>query len=136
MPKGFAQDMIWHIALHDDWLDAQTAGEYLVSTRGMMLEAVGYIHCSKPEQIEGVAGRFYADLGELLLLEIDPTRIESEIIEEPPAPGINELFPHIYGPLPIAAVRSVRQWTRGETGWLLPDQGPENTPELSEPFSE
>jgi len=128
--------MIWHIALHADWLHAQNTGEYRVSTRGMTLAEVGYIHCSKPEQIEGVAGRFYDDLSELLLLGIDPDRVESEIIEEPPAPGIDELFPHIYGPLPIAAVRSVRQWTRGETGWLLPDQGPEKMPELSEPFSE
>jgi len=128
--------MIWHIALHADWLHAQNTGEYRVSTRGMTLAEVGYIHCSKPEQIEGVASRFYDDLNELLLLEIDPARVESDIVEEPPAPGIDELFPHIYGPLPIAAVRSVRQWTRGETGWLLPDQGPEKMPELSEPFSE
>ena len=128
--------MIWHIALYDDWRDAQLSGSYLVSTRGMTLEEVGYIHCSKPEQIEGVAQRFYADLSELLLLEVDPERVESEIVEEPPAPGVSELFPHIYGPLPITAVRSVRQWTRGETGWVLPDQGPEKTPELSEPFSE
>ncbi|MGA0962147.1 MAG: DUF952 domain-containing protein [Ilumatobacteraceae bacterium] len=128
--------MIWHIALHDDWRDAQLSGLYLVSTRGMTLEEVGYIHCSKPEQIEGVAQRFYADLRELLLLEVDPERVESEIVEEPPAPGVSELFPHIYGPLPITAVCSVRQWTRGETGWVLPDQGPEKTPELSEPFSE
>jgi len=128
--------MIWHIALQDDWRDAQPSGSYLVSTRGMTLEEVGYIHCSKPEQIEGVAQRFYADLSELLLLEVDPERVESEIVEEPPAPGVSELFPHIYGPLPITAVCSVRQWTRGETGWVLPDQGPEKTPELSEPFSE
>ncbi|NBS30727.1 MAG: DUF952 domain-containing protein [Actinobacteria bacterium] len=127
--------MIWHIALYDDWRDAQLSGSYLVSTRGMTLEEVGYIHCSKPEQIEGVAQRFYADFSELLLLEVDPERVESEIVEEPPAPGVSELFPHIYGPLPITAVRSVRQWTRGETGWVLPDQGPEKTPELSEPFS-
>jgi len=128
--------MIWHIALEDDWRDAQLSGSYLISTRGMTLKEVGYIHCSKPEQIEGVAQRFYADLSELLLLEVDPERVESEIVEEPPAPGVSELFPHIYGPLPITAVCSVRQWTRGETGWVLPDQGPEKTPELSEPFSE
>ncbi len=128
--------MIWHIALHADWLHAHRVGEYLMSTRGMTLDEVGYIHCSTPEQIEGVAERFYDDLDKLLLLEIDPDRVGSTIIEEPPAPGVEELFPHIYGPLPIAAVRSVRQWTRGETGWLLPDQGPENTPEVSAPFSE
>ena len=101
----------------------------------MTLHEVGYIHCSTAEQIEGVAQRFYADLSELLLLEIDPDLVDADIIEEPPAPGAEELFPHIYGPLPIAAVRSVRQWTKSETGWQLPDQGPENATALSEPFS-
>ena len=75
------------------------------------------------------------DLSELLLLEIDPDLVDADIIEEPPAPGAEELFPHIYGPLPIAAVRSVRKWTKSETGWQLPDQGPENATALSEPFS-
>ena len=127
--------MIWHIALKTDWVEAQTSGDYRISTRGMTLDEVGYIHCSKPEQIEGVAQRFYSDLSELLLLEIDPDLVDADIIEEPPAPGVEELFPHIYGPLSNAAVRSVRQWTKSETGWRLPDQGPENATALSEPFS-
>ena len=101
----------------------------------MTLDEVGYIHCSKPEQIEGVAERFYSDLSELFLLEIDPDLVDADIIEEAPSPVVEELFPHIYGPLPIAAVRSVRQWTKTETGWQLPDQGPESATALSEPFS-
>lgn len=127
--------MIWHIALKTDWVDAQAVGDYCVSTRGMTLDEVGYIHCSKPEQIEAVAERFYSDLSELLLLEIDPDLVDADIIDEPPAPGVEELFAHIYGPLPIAAVRSVRQWTKSKNGWQLPDQGPENAAALSEPFS-
>ena len=62
----------------------------------MTPDEVGYIHCSTPEQIEGVAERFYSDLSELLLLEIDPDLIDADIIEEPPAPGVEELFPHIW----------------------------------------
>ena len=88
--------MIWHIALKTDWVEAQTSGEYRISTRGMTLDEVGYIHCSTPEQIEGVAQRFYADLSELLLLEIDPDLVDADIIEEPPALGVEELFPHIW----------------------------------------
>ena len=127
--------MIWHIALKTDWLEALASGDYRISTRGMMLDEVGYIHCSTPEQIEDVAQRFYSDFSELLLLEINPDLVDADIIEEPPAAGVEELFPHIYGPLPIAAVISVRQWTKSETGWQLPAQGPEKATALSEPFS-
>lgn len=129
--------MIWHIALKTDWVDAQASGEYCISTRGKTLDEVGYIHCSKPEQLEGVAQRFYSDLSELLLLEIDPNLVDANIIEEPLTPGSEEEFPHIYGPLQITAVRSVRQWTKSETAWQIPGQSQdqENATSLSEPFS-
>ncbi|MED5328186.1 MAG: DUF952 domain-containing protein, partial [Actinomycetota bacterium] len=46
--------MIWHIALKTDWVEAQASRDYRISTRGMTLDEVGYIHCSTTEQIEGV----------------------------------------------------------------------------------
>ena len=54
--------MIWHIALKTDWVEAQASRDYRISTRGMTLDVVGYIHCSTTEQIEGVARRFYSDV--------------------------------------------------------------------------
>lgn len=123
--------MIWHLALPDDWRAAMQAGEYSVSTRSMTLDQVGFIHCAYSEQIEGVAQRFYDDCTTLLLIQIDPDRTGSSVVDEPPADGIDELFPHLYGPLPISAVTRVGLWRRSEHGWNLDQAGPENTPEWS-----
>ena len=79
----------------------------------------------------GCGGGFYSDLSELLLLEIDPDLIDADIIEEPPAPGVGELFPHNHGPLQI---RGCGVDSGPSSCWQLPDQGPENATALSEPF--
>ena len=119
-PGPDADEPIFHIALPDDWTAAFTFGEYAVSTRGMSLDEVGFIHCSTHSQIEATANRFYADLSELILLTIDALMIPSDILWEPAAPGLDELFPHIYGPLPIAAVNMHQFWMRERTSWQLP----------------
>jgi uncharacterized protein (DUF952 family) len=112
---------IFHIALPDDWAAAFTFGEYAMSTRGMSLDEVGFIHCSTRAQIEATANRFYADLSELVLLTIDALMVPADIVWEPPAPGVDELFPHIYGTLPIAAVNIHQFWMRKGDAWELPD---------------
>jgi glutathione S-transferase len=124
--------VIWHLALPGDWVQTlQSQQDYTISTRGMTLAEVGFIHCSYPHQIEGVAERFYNDCHELLLLGVDRRRLTSPVIDEPPAVGIDELFPHIYGPLPIDAVTRAGIWRRSDEGWSLDQAGPENTPEWS-----
>lgn len=123
--------MIWHVALPEDWLTATRVGIYSISTRSMTLDQVGFIHCAYPHQIAGVAQRFYDDCTELLLIQINPEQTGSTVVDEPPADGIDELFPHLYGPLPISAVTRVGVWRRSEHGWNLDQAGPENTPEWS-----
>ena len=99
---------IFHLALPEDWARAREVGEYRVSTRGVTLEEVGFIHASGPHQWQGVRRRFYADVdGPLLLLTIDPARLEAEVVREPGVPGGDELFPHVYGPIPVDAVTEV-----------------------------
>ena len=71
------------------------------------------------KQVESVANRFYGDLEELSLLTVDLDRIESDVRWEPPAPGADELYPHIYGPLPVSAVTAVRTWRRSGGDWSL-----------------
>lgn len=115
-----SDEPIFHIALPEDWAAAFTFGEYAMSTRAMSLDEVGFIHCSTRAQIEATANRFYADLHELALLTVDPLLVPANIIWEPPAPGADELFPHIYGPLPIAAVNIHQFWTRSTDVWTLP----------------
>jgi glutathione S-transferase len=103
---------IFHLALPDDWAAAFATGEYRMSTRGVTLEAEGFIHCSTREQMEDTANRFYGDLDHLVVLTIDPTLVPSPIVFEPPAPGLEVVFPHIYGPLPVEAVNLASSWTR------------------------
>lgn len=96
---------IFHLALLRDWEEAQRAGAYTVSTRGQSLAEVGFIHASRADQWTGVRDRFYADVTEpMVLLQIDPALLDVPVVEEPPAPGMTETFPHVYGPLPVGAV--------------------------------
>jgi uncharacterized protein (DUF952 family) len=111
---------IFHLALPDDWAAAFTTGEYRMSTRGVTLEQEGFIHCSTREQMEATANRFYGDVEHLVVLTVDPRLVPSPIVFEPPAPGTDVLFPHIYGPLPIAAVNVATAWTRRpDAAWTL-----------------
>ncbi|GHJ44719.1 hypothetical protein Cs7R123_20610 [Catellatospora sp. TT07R-123] len=96
--------MIYQIALPEDWAQAQYTGSYTVSTRGVSLEQEGFLHASDTlEQIRAVRGRYYADRDDLLLVEIDESLLDVPVVRESPA-GSAELYPHIYGPLPLSAV--------------------------------
>jgi glutathione S-transferase len=99
---------LYHLALRPEWQAARVEGIYRRSTRGRSLEEVGFIHLSAVHQVEATAERFYADLsaGELLLLTVDASRLADLglPVRWEPAPGSGELFPHLYGALPLEAV--------------------------------
>ena len=96
---------LFHLALKGDWNHAQDAGLYQWSTRGMRLGQVGFIHCSWQEQVATTFERFYAGAGDVLLLKIDPKRLTTPLRADAVPTG--ELFPHLYGALPIEAVDSI-----------------------------
>lgn len=101
--------MILHLAVRSDWEAARDAGSYPWSTRGLTLDEVGYVHCSHEHQWRGVRDRFYADLAddELVLLVVDESKLSSPVVVER-LDGAPDAFPHIYGPLDIAAVVETR----------------------------
>jgi uncharacterized protein (DUF952 family) len=94
---------LFHIALPEDWVAAQTAGSYAVSTRGRTLAEEGYIHCSFAEQVAATATRFYGDVPAVVLLRVDPDRLTSPVVVEDLVGG-GEAFPHVYGPINLDAV--------------------------------
>jgi uncharacterized protein (DUF952 family) len=101
---------IFHIATAPDWQAAQASGAYTTSTRGVTLEEEGFIHASRADQWEGVRAAYYADVTEpLVLLEIDTDLLEVPVVEEIPAPGMTETFPHVYGAIPPSAVVAVTE---------------------------
>jgi uncharacterized protein (DUF952 family) len=116
---------VLHLALASDWADAERAGRYEVSSRGRTLAEEGFIHTSTSRQVDGVLGRYYADLDPagLRLLVIDVPELERagspvrwDEVTGAPAP-----FPHIYGPIVPAAVVAVLP-LGGSTGAAeLPD---------------
>ena len=104
---------IFHIATAEDWRTAQHTGTYVRSTVGRSLEQDLYIHAAYAHQLSKVRQRFFAEVyTPLLLLEIDTERLRSHIVAEQPAPGAEEIYPHIYGPLTIDAVVRVSDVTR------------------------
>jgi uncharacterized protein (DUF952 family) len=102
---------LFHVALAADWQAAREAGDYRVSSLGRALEEEGFLHASYAHQWPGVLAAYYSKLEEpLVLLEIDPDRLDVPVVVEAPAgsgPGA-EQFPHVYGPLPVDAVVAVR----------------------------
>ena len=98
---------LFHIAVPEDWVAAQVAGAYAVSTRGRTLADEGYIHCSFADQVAATAGRFYGDLDEVVVLRIDAGQLSSPVVVED-LTGSGEEFPHVYGPIDIHAVVEAR----------------------------
>ncbi|MRK01920.1 DUF952 domain-containing protein [Aeromicrobium sp. S22] len=95
---------IFHLATADAWAEARSRGTYTVSTLGLDLSDVGFIHCSQEGQVDGVHERFYREVAEpLALLEIDTDLLTSPW-QLDDVPGQPEPFPHVYGPINADAV--------------------------------
>src|SRR5437868_15461635 len=90
---------IYHIVLPEIWA-AFDSDLYEAAS----LETEGFIHCSFAEQLDSVISRYYSDKGTVVILEIDPERLMSRVINEPSTN--NEIYPHIYGPLNRDAILS------------------------------
>lgn len=111
--------MILHIISRDDWAAASAAGEVAAPS----LAGVGYVHCSDPGTAHLPANGLFAGRQDMLLLEIDPSRLgvplrwEPGDGEDPAGPW----FPHVYGPIPVSAVLAVHDFPpRAEGSFELP----------------
>jgi uncharacterized protein (DUF952 family) len=98
---------IFHITLPAHWEQAQRDGAITMSTRDVTLAEEGFVHCSFAEQLAATAARFFGDLDEVVVLRIDPSAITSPVVTEDLYDAGQE-FPHVYGPIDLAAVVEVR----------------------------
>jgi uncharacterized protein (DUF952 family) len=94
--------VILHITTPAAWADAIATGAYTADS----LTTEGFIHCSEARQLAGVVQRHFPGRTGLLLLHIDPSRLDAEVRYEN-LEGGTELFPHVYGPIPVQAVVDV-----------------------------
>jgi uncharacterized protein (DUF952 family) len=109
---------IYHITSAVEAGDAARLGEYVPKA----FEADGFIHCSYPRQVQAVANRRFSGRTDLVLLEIDRAKLPCEVVDEN-LEGGTDLFPHIYGCLPMSAVVRIHPFPCGADGRFdLPDQ--------------
>jgi uncharacterized protein (DUF952 family) len=95
-------DYIYHITTRDQWTRAREAGQYEANT----LASEGYMHCSTQDQVAGVLERYFKGQTSLVKLKILKEKVERPLVFEL-AGSINEVFPHIHGPLNLDAVVEV-----------------------------
>lgn len=107
--------MILHITTEEEWACSRSRGHHEAPS----LTDEGFIHCSTPAQIAATANRFYAGREDLILLSIDPGKLAAEIKYENTEGG-SELFPHVYGPIELAAVIDARPWRPEAGGFRAP----------------
>lgn len=90
--------VIFHLVDEASWAVAVERGEH----RPASLSSQGFVHLSTRAQVLGTANRFFAGRHDMLLLHVDEARLPGVLKYEEGEPG--QLFPHLYGPLPVAAV--------------------------------
>ena len=107
------------------WRAAEAAGVF----EGAPVDlADGFIHFSTREQVAETAARHFAGQSDLVLVAVDARALGAALRWEPSRGGAS--FPHLYGPLPLAAVRSVQPLRLGEDGrHAFPDMAFSDLPE-------
>lgn len=104
-------DLVYKIAPSALWREAEAEGRF----RGAPVDlADGFIHFSTAAQARETAARHFAGQGDLVLVAVDAAAFGDALRWEPSRGGA--LFPHLYGPLSLDAVRSVVPLPLGPDG--------------------
>ncbi len=97
------RDPILHITTRAEWDAARERGSYTAAS----LATEGFIHLSSPDQLAGTVSRYYRGQRDLVVLVLDPDRIEPGALRWEPSTG-GALFPHLYRAIDPAEVIEVR----------------------------
>nr|WP_068431756.1 DUF952 domain-containing protein [Magnetospirillum sp. XM-1]CUW38540.1 conserved protein of unknown function\ len=102
---------IYHVCRRTEWQYAQTTGVYGGSSQDA---ADGFIHFSGPDQVRASVAKHRAGQDDLVIVAVDPQLLSDALRWEVSRGG--QLFPHLYGPLPLSAVKWVSDLTLGADG--------------------
>jgi len=81
------------------WREAERAG----TLRGAPVDLRdGFIHFSTADQVRETAAKHFAGAADLILVAVDAAAVDSALKWEVSRGG--DLFPHLYGALPLSAV--------------------------------
>jgi uncharacterized protein (DUF952 family) len=104
-------ECIYKICPRKAWLEAERAGRF----EGAAIDlADGYIHFSTADQARETAAKHFAGQDDLLLVAVETAALGEALRWEVSRGGA--LFPHLYAPLELAAVRWVRPLPLGPEG--------------------
>jgi uncharacterized protein (DUF952 family) len=103
--------IIYKIVPEDLWRASEPTGRF---TGAPVDERDGYIHFSTAAQVKETAARHFAGQSGLLLVAVQSDALGEALRWEPSRGG--ELFPHLFGELPIEAVHSVVPLPVGPAG--------------------
>ena len=113
-------DLIYKICPESLWGQAESAGRFDGAPVDL---AEGYIHFSTAAQVRETAARHFAGQPGLLLISVGAKALGADLRFEPSRSGA--LFPHLYGSLPLSAVRAVRPLPVGaDSTHIFPDEIP------------
>lgn len=111
---------IYRIIRKPDWQAAQAAGAFAGTAHDIR---DGFIHFSTAAQAAETAAKHYAGLADLLLLYVDTAKLTAPLKWE--VSRNDDLFPHLYGSLPVAAVSRVVELPLDNDGChIFPDDMP------------
>src|SRR3954454_18184762 len=103
--QAVSDGLMLHLVEPAAWRAALAEG----ALRPPSLAEAGFVHLSSPEQVSLPAERLFPGRRDLVLLVVDPRRLPDPVRGEPGVPPTpaSMRFPHLYGPLPTAAVLAV-----------------------------
>jgi uncharacterized protein (DUF952 family) len=101
------------------WREAERAGVFGGAPVDL---ADGYIHFSTAGQVAQTAARHFAGRADLVLVAVDGEALGGALRYEPSRGGA--MFPHLYGKLPLSAVRWVKPLPLGADGHVFPELEP------------
>ena len=93
------------------WREAERAG---VFAGAPVDHADGYIHFSTAAQVAETAARHFAGRSDLVLVAVDSAALGDALRYEPSRGG--QMFPHLYGTVPLSAVRWIKPLPLGPDG--------------------
>ncbi len=104
-------ELIYKIAPAALWRRAQDRGRF----EGAPLDLEdGFIHFSTAGQVQETAAKHFSGRDDLVLIAVNVKRLGEGLRFEPSRSGA--LFPHLYAPLPLDAVVSVKLLPLGPGG--------------------
>ncbi len=119
---------LFHLVTEDDWQRAQTGAAYAPPS----LATEGFVHCTGSiDATLSVADAYFRHATQpVLVLRVDASQLSVPVrFEEPSGPPRahhvhRRVFPHVYGPIPHAALTVLGRLRRENEGFAWPSEQP------------